>query len=102
MSSSSEEDVIVAWQYLRRRLKRKKKQRSFWIHPLFVDNILHSPASVTTEQLTLNPEKFKEFYRMSQESFNLLLEMVGPRIEKQDTHYREAIAPRERLLITLR
>ncbi|XP_050507699.1 uncharacterized protein LOC126885258 [Diabrotica virgifera virgifera] len=100
--SSSEEDVIVAWQFLRRRQRKKRKMRRYWIHPLNAFNIIHSPAIVLKEQLNLYPEKFKEYYRMNQASFRYLLEIVGPNIEKQNTNYRKAISSEERLLITLR
>jgi len=39
---------------------------------------------------------------MSKESFNILVENVGPAIEKQDTHFRRCVRVRERLMITLR
>ncbi|GJQ88369.1 hypothetical protein Trydic_g23061 [Trypoxylus dichotomus] len=98
--SSSEEDVVVAWQFLRNRRKRRRLRR-YWIHPLFVHNLSHSPVTGAQKQLSLNPEKFKEYYRMTQENFRVLVELVGPRIEKLDTHYREPISSEERLLITL-
>lgn len=48
------------------------------------------------------PEKFKDFYRMSQGSFKILSELVRPNLEKRDTNFRLAISVEERLLITLR
>ncbi|CAH1112798.1 unnamed protein product [Psylliodes chrysocephalus] len=85
--SSSEEDVVVAWQFLRNRRKRKRMRR-YWIHPLFVHNLEHNPVTLAQQQLALNPEKFKEFYRMNQQSFKVLLELTGPRIEKLHINYR--------------
>lgn len=57
---------------------------------------------VAANKLIQDDVKFQSFYRMSKESFNLLVEKVGPEIEKQDTHFRRCICVRERLLITLR
>jgi hypothetical protein len=39
---------------------------------------------------------------MSIENFSLLVDLVGPQIEKQDTNFRKAVSTEERLLITLR
>lgn len=64
----------MAWQFLRR---KRKRLRRYWIHPLFLQNVSYSPATVAQEQLSLNPEKFKEYYRMSQESFAVLVELIG-------------------------
>jgi len=53
----------------------------------------------------LNKEDGTNFYnfcRMSSSTFNNLLKMIAPSIEKQDTNYRKAIPANERLAITLR
>jgi len=42
------------------------------------------------------------YLRMSPERFDHLLSLVGPLIKKQDTKFREAITPGERLALTLR
>ena len=42
------------------------------------------------------------FFRMSPQRFDHLLTLVGPRIRKNDTNFKEAIPPAERLAITLR
>lgn len=36
---------------------------------------------------------------VSKESFNILIEKVGPDIENQDTHSRRCVCVRERLMI---
>lgn len=40
--------------------------------------------------------------RMSEDCYKTLLELVTPRIQKQDTKLRDAISPHERLSATLR
>ncbi|KAJ8974512.1 hypothetical protein NQ317_000314 [Molorchus minor] len=45
---------------------------------------------------------FKNFTRMSEEDFFLLLDCIKPRIERQDTSHRKAISAEERLALTLR
>lgn len=48
------------------------------------------------------PEDYRNFLRMDGESFDNLLELVRPDIEKKDTNMREAIPASQRLSITLR
>lgn len=54
-------------------------------------------------ELRLNePEDYKNFLRMDGDSFDELLSLVTPFIQKQDTMMRESISPLQRLSITLR
>ncbi|ESO93725.1 hypothetical protein LOTGIDRAFT_100028, partial [Lottia gigantea] len=45
---------------------------------------------------------FKNFLRMDANSFDELLDMITPLIEKQKTNMRDPISPNERLSVTLR
>ena len=42
-------------------------------------------------------KEFFNYYRMSQSSFDELLAMLSPYIQKQDTTIRDAICPEQRL-----
>ncbi len=46
--------------------------------------------------------QFQNFCRMPFKDFEYLLSLTEPAIRKQDTNYRDAISPKERLVITLR
>lgn len=48
------------------------------------------------------PEQFKQFLRMSEESFTKLLDRIQPQIEKSNTKFRDAISARNKLIVTLR
>ncbi|XP_072006661.1 uncharacterized protein [Engystomops pustulosus] len=48
------------------------------------------------------PAKFVSYTRLSVEQFDYLLELCRAKLTRQDTVMRQAIAPEERLLITLR
>ena len=45
---------------------------------------------------------FRNFTRMTASDFELLLQLIGPSIKKQDTNMREAIPISKRLAVTLR
>ena len=45
---------------------------------------------------------FRNFTRMTVSNFELLLQLTGPTIKKQDTNMREAIPISKRLAVTLR
>lgn len=45
--------------------------------------------------------QFQSFYQIEKKTFDMLVEQVGPKIEKGDTNYRRSVCTRERLLITL-
>ena len=47
-------------------------------------------------------ESFYRYFHMSPQRFDHLLSLVGPLVKPQDTRYREAIPPNERLAVTLR
>ena len=83
--------------------KRKKQCKRFRVRKIYEKR----------EQLgsfhTLFPD-FKEgreffffiYFCMTPDRFELLLELVGPKIEKKNARLRRAIRPRERVAITLR
>lgn len=49
-----------------------------------------------------NPKLYENFVRMNSDDFDVLLNLVTPLIEKQDTTFRSSISAAERLALTLR
>ena len=96
-SSSSEDEVIASFLYL----KKIRRRRKHLVHPYNLFNVKHSSAVVTRE-LSQHPSKFQEVHRITPESFKFLCQLISSHLEKQDTHSRQAISPEEKLLITLR
>ena len=86
----------------RRRRKRRGHPR-FWVRPWIgrrrqfglYDQLL-------VELRNEDQASFKNFMRMPPETFDELLTIVGPRITKQNTTYREAIDSGLKLALTLR
>ena len=97
--SSEEEDVFLC--YVNKYRKRKRAKRRFWVHPyLKINN--DKRLFIAAKQMTESDDKFRSFYRMSKATFNELLQIVAPLIQKQNTNMRECVSPEERIMITLR
>ena len=45
---------------------------------------------------------FRNFFRMKNSDFEILLTMIAPKIIKKDTSFRQAIPVSQRLAVTLR
>lgn len=99
---SPEEVVAVSAAYiyiLSSSLPKRYKKKRWWVRNYLSqresrDNILRD--------LRMFDGSFVNFTRMTSTDFEVLLEMVGPAIAKQDTILRNAVGPDIRLAITLR
>ncbi len=83
--------------------KKKKNSRRWW------QLRLHEQRAEYGGRNLLRDLKFqsvsgiyKNFTRMSPTDFDFLLNLIGPRIERKNTKFREAISIQERLAVTLR
>ncbi|KAE8741664.1 hypothetical protein FOCC_FOCC012816, partial [Frankliniella occidentalis] len=81
--------------------KRSPRPKKWWVQPIYKERKAkgawyHLLPSVRAH----DPEKYYEFFRMTPEAFDRLLEMVGPYLKKNS--WREAISAGERLAIALR
>lgn len=99
--SSGEDDAYLLLALLSKR--KRKRNRRYWVHPYSTANLHRSIfKSCTSEEIMDDPVKFQSFYRMSQGTFTILLDRLEPFIKKVDTKFREAISPKEKLIMTLR
>lgn len=75
-----------------------------WVRPIFHQNERDSFGhhNLVAEMKLNDHESFFNFTRLTPESFNKLLSIVGPRISKQNTKFRMCINPSTRLALTLR
>lgn len=75
---------------------------------LYGFTILKKKRKVEGEHATLCKEledyedKFFKYFRMSKYQFNVLLLKIESNISKQNTHFREAIPPKQKLAVCLR
>lgn len=100
--SSEDEDVLAAVNlvnYLN--YNQGSIVRKYWVHPFWRKNCYSRGLYSVFRELD-DPDRFKSFYRMEKSTFEELVRLIGPEIQKKDTNYRRAVCPQERLLITLR
>ncbi|KAM7311119.1 uncharacterized protein ISCGN_008026 [Ixodes scapularis] len=88
---------------LRRRRARKARRSRFWVRPSWRFRNTEGQASALLPRLRARDEGyFRDFLRMPPSTFDTLLGLVGPKIERKVTPFREPISPHDRLAITLR
>ena len=54
------------------------------------------------KELECDERTYRRYIRINLVQFEDLLTRVGPLIQRQNTHFRSAISPEERLALTLR
>ena len=86
--------MYLLWQRLR-------VDRTMWVHPINNMRAEKGEYKVLYPDLRQYEDRFFGMYRMTIDKFDELLQMVTPLIEKQNTKYREAVSPEERLVVTL-
>ena len=85
-----------------REVEVARGRRSVWVDPIFQLRKTLGQFHTLVTELRRNERRFKQQFRMTVEQFNFLVERVTPQIQRQDTFWREAISPAERLAICLR
>ena len=76
--------------------------RGVWVDQFLAERNSKGEYARLFPDLLKDDDKFFCYFRMTKSTFFLVLNKIRSRIEKQNTKYREAISPEERLMITLR
>lgn len=91
----------LAITYLQHKRHTAPKRR-YWVHPVNLKRNSEGAWVTFMRQCRENyPEKYKEALRMNSGCFDEVLLHVRHAIEKQDTRFRKAISPEQRLCLTL-
>ncbi|XP_066600805.1 uncharacterized protein [Prorops nasuta] len=96
-----DEDKVIAsaaFIVMHELLNKKKNKRRIWTRQIF------KTKSTLLCDLALENRsgQFQQFFRISSEDFEILLNIISPKIQKRDTNYRSCIPAKERLAVTLR
>jgi hypothetical protein len=81
--------------------QREVKKRK-WVHEAWVNRERDGEFGTLYKELTDDETKFFEYFRMSENCFNILLSKIEVHLKHQDTRWRKAVTPRERLAVCLR
>lgn len=76
--------------------------RDYWVHPINQGRKEFGEFHVLWPQISIDDERCKMYLRMTRKEFNVLYDLLEPKLRKQNTNFREAISSEERLLLTLR
>lgn len=80
-----------------------RKKRSCWKKSWRKERDEKGSFVFLTKELNCSDsDSFHNYLRMSNDTFELLLSLVGDKIQKQNTLMRDAISPKEKLAATLR
>ncbi|XP_031342315.1 uncharacterized protein LOC116170224 [Photinus pyralis] len=93
---------IILRRLHRRRRRVKKRRNLFWIHPIHTRRPVFGSFNHLFPDLLNDPKKFYNYFRMSPDLFFQLRNLIAERIRKENTNYRAAISPEERLAVFLR
>lgn len=97
MSSDSDEEELL----LLYALSRSQRKR-VWVHDINKKREELGEYHRLCRELSSHEDRFFTYFRMSQDLFEELHEMLIPKISKCTTNWRKPISTRERLVICLR
>lgn len=83
------------------RSSRKSQIRTKWVKEWLLKRSEYTHINLL-EELRLEPDDWRNYLRMDEDSYVTLLKLVSPIIQKENTILRAAISPHERLTATLR
>lgn len=73
-----------------------------WIHDIFKKRLKCGEYQTLFTDLLNDDVKFFQYFRMSHVKFSTFLKILSPHILRENTKYRDAITPEERLAVCLR
>ena len=75
--------------------------REHWVHPINQRRHDFGEFHVLWPEIYIDDERCKMYIRMTKKQFDVLHNLLENKLNKQNTNFREAISPQERLLLTL-
>ncbi|XP_077314623.1 uncharacterized protein LOC143934951 [Lithobates pipiens] len=94
--------VIIALEEEKKKRRKNRRKSRVWTKNWLLQREKFSHINLLTNLRENNPEDYRNYLRMTQESFGMLLSHVRPHITKQDSCMRKAVSAEERLMATLR
>lgn len=82
--------------------KKQRAERTTWVKDWLVERKNEGFYWKLNKELETDADLYRNFFRMTKEDFDFILNLIQPSIQKQDTSMRESIPAGERLALTLR
>ncbi|XP_036320482.1 protein ALP1-like [Rhagoletis pomonella] len=83
-------------------IKKKETKRKYWSRRWYLERHRYTHLRLLDSiRLCKELSDYENYFRISTESFDHILELISPYITKQDTVMRAAISPKEKLAVTL-
>lgn len=83
-------------------VKKKKRQRRWWHTQLYNRTMYSGNQLLLDLKFQAVSGLYKNFTRMSPTDFEFLINLIGPKVERQNTKWRKSISVQERLAVTIR
>lgn len=96
------EELTCVWLLHRRYKAQRRRQRSWWVHPIIDDRLTMGSFVTLYPKLREYPPKFFNYFRMSSASFDELLSLVKDHLSPCEYVVRDGVSPEEKLVVTLR
>lgn len=77
-------------------------RKRIWVHNAWRQREEEGEFATLYIHLIDDESKFFEYFRMTKHCFDILLSKLTGKLKKQDSHWRKAIPPKERLAVCLR
>lgn len=82
--------------------QQPSKKKRIWVHPDLINRRNEGAFYTLLPQLMDDEKKFYEYLHMNIDTFEMILKEIKDDIQKEDTTFRKAITPREKLVVCLR
>lgn len=76
-----------------------KRPRRWWIHRMYRERIYDLLFILKNQEISGH---YKNFTRINSTDFEYLMNLIGPKIKRRNTAFREAMSVQDRLAVTLR
>ena len=82
--------------------ERNKQKRQMWVHPILESRKSEGEFHTLYPRLIDDESKLCNYFRMSIGTFEEILTKIHHELKRENTPYREAITPREKLAVCMR
>lgn len=79
-----------------------KTKKRMWVHKAWRRRDIEGEFATLYKELIDDQTKFYEYFRMSENCFNILLNKIEVHLKKKNTNWRQAITPKQQLAVCLR